>query len=485
MTAHLFDRWRGWLPAGAALLVLGCGASASSGSEIAARGDRDEARADEESTSGRADDDSTTPAEDDSPQSSSGAGDVESASGVTPNEPAGDSPESTNDGLEEVNNPEGALDVANPGAPPNGASTNEPSEDDPPGPVPTPDFTPQETCVAPAPATNAELSERLQRLIWGADEEFVDPIALVEDLAPDAPASAIIVRDVAARMLADESKGRVGLKRFVHAWLQLDPERLSMDDTLLQSTLESTERTLDWLLFEPGETLSALYSGDQAVVNAELAMFYGVPAPDDEWGVVRLPEPRQAGLLGQAFWLNANHHPSTRGTVVMRSLRCATVPGKPPGLDEPPREESPSDMSRREQYLAALTEPQCAGCHALFDPVGLPFEHFDAWGEYRTTDNGVDVDATGGIGIPGTTLEVDGAAELAAVFAGELREKTHACIALSATAYALGLDSLPADPFDDPECYAVLNPELAALKDPLISDWILELVASPLFLAGY
>ncbi len=484
MTALLFDRWRGWLPAGTALLVSGCGASASSGSEIAARGDRDEAREDGEPTSGSSDDDSTTPSEDDSPQSG-GTADVESArGGFTPNEPAGDSSESTNDGLEEVSTPEGALDVATPGTPPKDASTEEASGGDPPAPVPTPDFTPQETCVAPAPATYAEISERLQRLIWGADEEFVDPIAMVEDLAPDAPASSVIVRDIAARMLEDESNGRVGLKRFVHDWLQLAPERLSMDDTLLQSTLESTERTLDWLLFEPGETLSALYSGGQAVVNAEMAMFYGVPAPDDEWGVVRLPKPRQAGLLGQAFWLNANYHPSTRGTVVMGSLRCVRVPGKPPGLDEPPREESPSDMSRREQYLAALAEPQCAGCHALFDPVGLPFEHFDAWGEYRTTDNGVDVDATGGIGIPGTTLEVDGAAELAAVFAGELREETHACIALSATAYALGPDRLPADPLNDLECYAVLNPELAALKDPLISDWILELVASPLFLAG-
>ncbi len=44
-------------------------------------------------------------------------------------------------------------------------------------------------------------------------------------------------------------------------------------------------------------------------------------------------------------------------------------------------------------------------------------EHFDAWGEYRTTDNGFEVDATGSI--PVTTVEVDGAPELAAAFSGE------------------------------------------------------------------
>jgi hypothetical protein len=338
--------------------------------------------------------------------------------------------------------------------------------------------------MARAPANFAEISERLQRLIWGSDEQFVEPSALSDDLPPSEPADPKTVRLLAAQMLQDESKGRVGLKRFVHDWLQLDPTQLLLDDSLLQSTLESTDRTLDFLLFEPGAPLSALYSGDQAVVNAELAASYGVPAPDDKWGVVQLPEPRKAGLLGQAFWLNVHFHPAFRGTVVMERLRCVNLPDAAAGLPDPPREESATDMTRREQYLAKVADPLCSGCHAAFDPVGLTFEHFDEWGEYRTTDNGFDVDATGSF--PRTTIAVDGAAELAATLAGELREQTHACIAIHATAYALGLDRLPANSVDnDDACYAIENPKLAALEDPLVSEWILELVGSPLFLAAY
>ncbi len=31
------------------------------------------------------------------------------------------------------------------------------------------------------------------------------------------------------------------------------------------------------------------------------------------------------------------------------------------------------------------------------DPIGVSFEHYDAFGNYRTTENGVNVDATGTI----------------------------------------------------------------------------------------
>ncbi len=484
MTAHVFDGWRGWLPASAALLLLGCGASASSDPGKAVRGDRNDAEKDEQSASGGAEDESAILSEDDAAQNSN-TGDAEAASGgATPTRPSGGNTGSAADGSEEIDTPARPLDDAPPDIP-DGTSTAEPPVDDPPGltPAPMPAPSPQDTCIAPALASFAEISERLQRLIWGSNDEFLEPGSL-SDVPPSEPPLPDLIRRLAAQMLRDESRGRVGLKRFVHDWLQLDPERLSMDDSLLRSTLESTERTLDFLLFDSSAPLSALYSGDQAVVNAELATFYGVPAPDDEWGIVQLPEPRKAGLLGQAFWLNAHFHPAFRGVVVMERLRCRDVPPDAPDLPEPSREESATDMTRRQAYQLAQAEPVCFACHSLFDPVGLTFEHFDEWGQYRTTDNGFDVDATGGF--PTTTIEVDGAAELAAALAGELREQTHACISIRASAYAMGLDELPPDSVGNrDECYAISNPKLAALEDPLVSEWILELVTSQLFLSGY
>ena len=49
----------------------------------------------------------------------------------------------------------------------------------------------------------------------------------------------------------------------------------------------------------------------------------------------------------------------------------------------------------RQRLAAHLGEPICAGCHKLTDPLGLALENFDSAGEFRTTENGVRIDASG------------------------------------------------------------------------------------------
>jgi hypothetical protein len=39
--------------------------------------------------------------------------------------------------------------------------------------------------------------------------------------------------------------------------------------------------------------------------------------------------------------------------------------------------------------------PVCAGCHALTDPIGLGLERFDGAGQYRASENGANIDASG------------------------------------------------------------------------------------------
>ena len=56
-------------------------------------------------------------------------------------------------------------------------------------------------------------------------------------------------------------------------------------------------------------------------------------------------------------------------------------------------------------------DPKCAGCHTLFDPLGLALEHFDPIGKYRDTENGLPIDATGTMG----TNSFDGEAQLSTV----------------------------------------------------------------------
>jgi hypothetical protein len=60
--------------------------------------------------------------------------------------------------------------------------------------------------------------------------------------------------------------------------------------------------------------------------------------------------------------------------------------------DTPPGQQAQSVRDRLEMHR---TDPVCAACHALFDPIGLTFENFDGIGSYRTTDAGKTIDPTG------------------------------------------------------------------------------------------
>jgi hypothetical protein len=61
---------------------------------------------------------------------------------------------------------------------------------------------------------------------------------------------------------------------------------------------------------------------------------------------------------------------------------------------------SPNKTARL-RLQAHSTDPACAGCHKLMDPIGLALEHFDGAGQFRVTENGEPIDTSGDLnGIP-------------------------------------------------------------------------------------
>jgi hypothetical protein len=77
-----------------------------------------------------------------------------------------------------------------------------------------------------------------------------------------------------------------------------------------------------------------------------------------------------------------------RGKVVREALLCTPVPPPPAGLNAS-ESDIPATATARERSEKHRTEPSCAACHQLFDPVGFAFETYDAVGRFR------DKDATG------------------------------------------------------------------------------------------
>jgi hypothetical protein len=73
-------------------------------------------------------------------------------------------------------------------------------------------------------------------------------------------------------------------------------------------------------------------------------------------------------------------------------------PDPPPGVETKLDQkvgESPKTM--RERLVLHTTNPTCASCHKMFEPMGLAMENFDAVGQWRTTEIGIPIDSAASI----------------------------------------------------------------------------------------
>lgn len=108
--------------------------------------------------------------------------------------------------------------------------------------------------------------------------------------------------------------------------------------------------------------------------------------------------------------------PVHRGVLVREHLLCEELPPPPANLDTSPPPVDPT-QSTRDRYIEHATNAECAGCHALIDPLGFAFEHYDQLGAWRDDDAGHVIDDSGSVdGIP-----FEGPAGLASVLLDEVR----------------------------------------------------------------
>jgi hypothetical protein len=86
--------------------------------------------------------------------------------------------------------------------------------------------------------------------------------------------------------------------------------------------------------------------------------------------------------------------PVLRGKFVRTKLLCHHVLPPPDDIDISAPEIS-EGATARERFSAHSSEDGCVGCHQLMDPLGFPFESYDAIGAFRTTDGGQELNLTG------------------------------------------------------------------------------------------
>ncbi|MBL8794342.1 MAG: DUF1588 domain-containing protein [Planctomycetia bacterium] len=119
----------------------------------------------------------------------------------------------------------------------------------------------------------------------------------------------------------------------------------------------------------------------------------------DRWPAeqpAKLPDNSRLGILMQPSWLvaystNFDNDPVRRGRWVRDRLLGGSVPELPIGVAA----QVPNDPHRTfRERLTVTRDARCWKCHSKMDELGLPFEQFDHFGRFRTTETVLDLEAT-------------------------------------------------------------------------------------------
>jgi hypothetical protein len=251
------------------------------------------------------------------------------------------------------------------------------------------------------------LASRLSFFLWNAapDDELLRAAERGELATPEGLAKSV------ERMLASP-RVENGVRAFFADMLRFDDLAVLAKDPgiypnfgaeTIADAREQTLRTLVDHLLVRKRDYRALFTSRDTFVSPSLAVIYDVTAPPGWTAYTSPPDSPRAGLLTQVSFLAAHAHPgrssaTLRGKALRELLLCQTVPRPPPNVDFSLLEDADSRLkTARERLDVHRTNPVCAGCHKITDPIGLAFENFDGAGQYRATENGAAIDASGAL----------------------------------------------------------------------------------------
>lgn len=267
--------------------------------------------------------------------------------------------------------------------------------------------------------SDLELASRLSYFLWSSapDDQL---IALATRGKLKDPA---VLEQQVKRMIADPRSEALAIN-FAGQWLYLrnlqdaQPDIMLFPDfnsNLAQSMRRETELFFDSILREDHNIVD-LITADYTFVDENLARLYRIPNVEgNRFRRVLITDNNRRGLLGQASILTVTSYanrtsPVVRGKWVLENLLGAPPPKPPPNV--PPLKEN-AEGSKALPVRARLEQhrsnPVCAACHTMMDPIGFALENFDAIGAWRTRDGDADIDASGQL-VDGT--KVNGPASL-------------------------------------------------------------------------
>ena len=345
------------------------------------------------------------------------------------------------------------------------------------------------TGVAPGKVTrvsDVELASRLSYFLWSsAPDEQLLSLATQNKLHE----TATLERQV-RRMLAD-SRSQALSTNFAGQWLYLrnlkysEPdiyEYPNWDENLLESMRKETELFFSSIQREDRNIMDLL-TADYTYMDERLAKHYGVAnVYGNQFRRIPITDDNRKGLLGQAGILTVTSlsnrtSPVQRGKWVIENILGTQAPTPPPNVPALAEKGAAEGVgvvkSVRERMESHRSQEPCHSCHQIMDPIGFAMENFDAIGQWRNSDSGMKIDASGQL-VDGS--KVNGPASLrqalllhSDAFVGNFTEKM--------LTYATGRRM---EYFDMPTVRGIDRD--AAKNNYRFSSFILGIVKSPPFL---
>jgi hypothetical protein len=267
---------------------------------------------------------------------------------------------------------------------------------------------PNVTPATPFRVSDLELASRLSFFIWSSipDDELLNVAAHGKLKDPG------VLEHQVRRMLADPRAESL-VNNFAEQWLYIrdidakKPDELlfpDFDETLREAFRRETDLFLESVLLHGNHSVLDLMTANYSFINERLAKHYGIPNVEGTYfrRVTFPPDSPRGGLLGQGSILTLTSYatrtsPVLRGKWILENILSSPPPPPPPNVPALKTEanDTGKPLTMRQAMEAHRANPVCASCHARMDPIGFAMDHFDAVGQWRDSEAGQPIDASG------------------------------------------------------------------------------------------
>lgn len=258
------------------------------------------------------------------------------------------------------------------------------------------------------PLDDYQLASRLSYLLWATM-----PDAELGALADAGKLHEPEVLNAQVRRLLADPRSRALFDGFGAQWLGLeklagmtfDAAKFPQMTGDMRKAMYEEARLFFENIVRENRSIVEFIDSDYTFLNGTLATVYGLEkeVKGPEMRKVKLSNPNRGGILGMPGILATTSFPNrtspvNRGVWVLEQVLGEHVPPPPPDVPTLEKQDKTriEHLTLRQRTELHTTNPTCANCHKILDPIGFGLENFDAIGRWRDQDDsGGPIDAAG------------------------------------------------------------------------------------------